>query len=379
MPVRIVAVTGAAGNLGTILCKKLYERGIKVFALARASDPIERIKPYVAELIVGSITNPADIRTLLNGADAVVNCAALLPASLALGEENFFNVNVKGAQVVLEEAHYHSIKKLVFLSTIGVLNHSFFLSKTDMFKYRTQGLDHYSRSKIALEKMLFKEGSSKKLDITILRPSFIYGPTFVSFWAEALETIKCKKMYLLGSGQGLFPLVHGDDVANYIIDRLEKPVDLGLPKVLYATDPFPMTTRNLFNLFANYFDVPAPRSIPTTIAYCAANIVELLPRFLRLNRLKLLTVRRVREYSTGYDLSAFLEAEDFDFNPRISIEKGMISMLDAFEDERRNAISTKNISHRRHWTYWFKSDANSLHKKPPLSSSHPKQVPFDRD
>lgn len=334
MTIKKVAITGIAGSLGTVLCKRLHERNIQVFGLARSGDPIERIQKYTSRLIVGSVDNASDVHEFLQGADAIVNCAGLLPASLALGEEQFFRVNVKGAELVLKQARENSIKKAVFLSTIGVLDHSYPTSKEDIFRYRTERLDHYTRSKIALEKMLLQESSSDNLDITILRPSFLIGETFVSIWSEVLETVKKGKMCLLGSGNGLFPLVHGNDVADYIIDILEQPIKLGPAKIAYVSDPFPVTARKLFDLFAAYFGVPKPRCIPTPIAYAAAKVVELIPKPFRFGRLKLLTGRRVREYSAGYNLSHILGSDNFGFKPKMQIEQGLISMLSAYEKER---------------------------------------------
>ena len=77
MTLGTIAVTGAAGALGTVICQRLKDRGDRIAALIRAGDPQEAIRPYVDRIVVGSVDDERSAEEALNGADALVNCAAL--------------------------------------------------------------------------------------------------------------------------------------------------------------------------------------------------------------------------------------------------------------------------------------------------------------
>ena len=74
----LVAVTGGTGFIGRCIVQRLLEGGWRVRALARRSDP--ELSDAGAEIVLGSLEDPARLRALVQSADAVVHCAGAIRA-----------------------------------------------------------------------------------------------------------------------------------------------------------------------------------------------------------------------------------------------------------------------------------------------------------
>jgi 2-alkyl-3-oxoalkanoate reductase len=87
----LVAVTGATGFIGRCIVQRLFQDGWRVRALARRADT--GLSDTGAEVVRGSLENPARLRELVRSADAVVHCAAAIRAP---SKEGYVQVNRDG-------------------------------------------------------------------------------------------------------------------------------------------------------------------------------------------------------------------------------------------------------------------------------------------
>ena len=100
-----VLITGGAGRLGISVCRAFLQQGfqVRVFDLET-----ERNKKSVkelcsqAEIFWGDITQPDSVREALEGVDAVVHMAAILPPVAYEKPELASKVNVGGTQIVVD-------------------------------------------------------------------------------------------------------------------------------------------------------------------------------------------------------------------------------------------------------------------------------------
>jgi len=329
---KIIAVTGAAGALGLALVSALRESGCSVRVLVTPRDDISRLHAVVDHLVVGSVEDEQCCDELVRGADAVINCAALLPNSLHLGEQKYRSVNVDGALNILRSANKHRLGKAVFLSTIGVVDHTLRRTIQDLFEYRTIFLDAYGKSKIELEKKLLEQSQKTSIEVLIVRPAFIYGPNSLGLWTPILDQVKAGTFKLLGNGEAFFPVVFEDDLAHYIVEMLLNNAVFRKDRVVITAGPYDLTMKHLFEMISQDMECPPPGRVPVWLAYLAAVVAERMPKKLRVGPLALLSRRRVKEYSIGYDLAPILDETSFGYSAKTPLRDGISRMVKAYRE-----------------------------------------------
>jgi nucleoside-diphosphate-sugar epimerase len=116
---RHVLVTGAGGLLGKAVVDHLRDLGVGVTAMLHAPGDLE-----AERVVVGDMTDAAFVREAVQGADAVVHCAALRAPMMGTAEEVFCG-NVTGTFTVLEQAGQAGIRRAVVSSSYSVLGLTF--------------------------------------------------------------------------------------------------------------------------------------------------------------------------------------------------------------------------------------------------------------
>src|SRR5262245_7857500 len=113
----------------------------------------------------------------MHGADTVVHCAALLPDALGRGPAPFREVNVEGTRAVMHHAMIHRVKRVIAMSTIGVVDHvSRTITPAQLLEYLPEPPDDYLASKIEAEKLLLAMRRDFTGVLAILRLAYVYGP-----------------------------------------------------------------------------------------------------------------------------------------------------------------------------------------------------------
>src|SRR5262245_47611335 len=107
-------VTGASGFVGGRVVKRLLRQGISVRAIVRETaelPPDERI-----EIVRGDFVDPETARRAVEGAQAVIHCAATAGPEL----EPVRRVNVDGTRALADAALEQRVQRFVQISTISV-------------------------------------------------------------------------------------------------------------------------------------------------------------------------------------------------------------------------------------------------------------------
>jgi len=110
-----VLVTGASGFLGQHVLAALRERGHHVRAMVRFPRLSEEWQDV--EEVVAALGDDASIAQALEGADAVVHCAARVARSG--NRADFFRDNVSGTSHLLAAAAAAGVKRFVHVSSIA--------------------------------------------------------------------------------------------------------------------------------------------------------------------------------------------------------------------------------------------------------------------
>lgn len=165
-----VLVTGGAGRLGITVCRTFLEHGFQVRVFDLATPYTRRtVKELTGKVEIrwGDITQPDAVRQAMNGVDAVVHMAAVLPPVADLKPELAAAVNVGGTRTIVEmlkEGGGHL--PFVFTSSAAVFGPS--PEATEPISVETrqpQPKGTYGETKLQAEELIRKAG----IDFVILR------------------------------------------------------------------------------------------------------------------------------------------------------------------------------------------------------------------
>lgn len=167
-----VLVTGGAGRLGIIVCKTLQNKGHHVRILDLASSRNRRSVRELgerAELFWGDINSEDSIRRALDGVDAVVHMAAILPPTTEANAELASKVNVEGTRTLVEAIKSQGRKiPFVFTSSVAIFGPTPESTEPVSVETNTPApVDVYGRTKLQAETVI----RQSNIDYTILRLS----------------------------------------------------------------------------------------------------------------------------------------------------------------------------------------------------------------
>lgn len=168
-----VAVTGAAGFLGTNLLRELVERGHEVTAVDRVR-PSAASEPGVS-WISGDVLDPASMRAALEGAEVVYHLVAVI--TLEQRNDLAWRVNTEGVRVVAEAALAVGARRMVHASSVHAFDQYACGGRIDENTSRSvdPGIPVYDRSKYQGEVEL-RSVIERGLDAVICNPTGVYGP-----------------------------------------------------------------------------------------------------------------------------------------------------------------------------------------------------------
>ncbi|MFD0000021.1 NAD-dependent epimerase/dehydratase family protein [Nocardia sp. NPDC127526] len=209
-----VAVTGAAGFLGTNLLRLLTDRGHEVTAIDRVR-PNGASEPGVT-WVSGDVLDPESMRSALEGAEVVYHLVALI--TLAHKNDLAWRINTEGVRVVAEAAKAVGVRRMVHTSSIHAFNQYSCGGTINERSPRSidPDLPVYDRSKFQGEVELRKV-IDDGLDAVICNPTGVYGPVDhsdsrinVTLWDSA----RGRTPVMIGGG---FDLVDVRDVAQGLV------------------------------------------------------------------------------------------------------------------------------------------------------------------
>jgi NADH dehydrogenase len=218
-----VVVTGASGFVGTHVCRILSETGWRIRALVR--DPVKaaaRLAHLPIELKHGDIRDPRYVRSVMDGAGAVVHLAAI---AIEHGSDNYMRTNAEATQIVVEAAETAGVDRFVHMSQNGSDSHSPYA---------------FLRSKGVAQDMVI----GSRLRWTVLRPSVIVGPedAFVNVLARLVRLSPI--LYPLpGGGTACFQPIFVDDVAHCV--RIALDTDETARGIYTLGGPAPLSLRQM--------------------------------------------------------------------------------------------------------------------------------------
>lgn len=224
-----VFVTGGAGYIGSILVRKLLEKGYEVTVLDLLLFGDEGVKDLVGEKRFKLIKD--DVRTFdpeyLREHDVVVDLAAISQPdpSCRIDQKLFYEINFVSAVRTTKLAAKKGVEKFIFTSTCSVYG---FQDNPVDESSPVNPLELYAKTKSMAEQHIMKISGITK---TILRLATVYGYSPKMRFdlvvnAMTLALYKYGKIFVGRPGTQKRPVVHIKDVAEAITVVVDTPRDL---------------------------------------------------------------------------------------------------------------------------------------------------------
>lgn len=215
-----IAVTGANGHLGNVICRTLLGQGFSVSAFCYSDN--KALKGLAMKRVQGNVLNQNDLETLLRDCDAVIHCAALISLN---GDPTgiVYKTNTEGARNVAEVAKRLGLKKMIHISSVHAVVEKPFDEKFDETRqYKTESSHIYDYSKALGEQMVFETLKDSNTQLVVIRPSSILGPFDFkpSEIGKAMLILYRGKLPFISAGG--YDFVDVRDVATSIVVALEK-------------------------------------------------------------------------------------------------------------------------------------------------------------
>ena len=225
---RNVLVTGAAGFIGSHLCKELIQKKYNVFGLS-LSNNFHNIKSLSKQknfcLLKGNIRNLNFLKKIIKKyhIKTIFHLAAALPHNDNLREPFLlFEVNARGTLNLLNAAYLNKVNKFIYASSSSVYSEPPEYLPVDE-DHPTRPSTIYGISK--LEGELHCAAYSKVMDVVVLRYCGAYGEGQDEHYATyrfIKQALKNKPITIYGDGKQSSDFTYIGDIVRGTILAMEK-------------------------------------------------------------------------------------------------------------------------------------------------------------
>jgi dihydroflavonol-4-reductase len=147
-----IFVTGATGFVGSHVARSLAAAGAELRLLTRKTSRTEHLEDLGAELVMGDLLQPDNLRGAMAGCDALVHVAADYRLWVP-DPKKMYTANVDGTKALLRLARETGVPRVVYTSsvaTMGFLSDGTIVDEETPVSIRNM-IGHYKRSKFLAE------------------------------------------------------------------------------------------------------------------------------------------------------------------------------------------------------------------------------------
>lgn len=153
-----VLLTGAFGTLGVATIDELLRQGHRVRCLDISNSANQKIAKRFGssiEVIWGDVTNPESVNQAVQGCEAVIHNAAVIPPGTEIHPERVEKINVEGTRNVIRALEKQpGDRPFVYPSSISVFGTEVPKGSLATAESSVIGTDRYTQQKLVCEKML---------------------------------------------------------------------------------------------------------------------------------------------------------------------------------------------------------------------------------
>jgi nucleoside-diphosphate-sugar epimerase len=297
-------VTGASGFIGSALLREFRRRGLPALGASRLAE-------QESEWAIGEIDGVTEWRSALDGVQCVVHTAGrahVLRDAEADPLGAFRRVNVEGTWRLATQAAETGVRRLVFISSIGVNG----ISTNGRGPFTSRDvpapIEPYGQSKLEAELVLQEIAASTELEVVIVRPPLVYGPGVRANFLRLVKLVQRGWPLPLGGVDNRRSLVALDNLVDMLICCTAHPAAAG--ETFLVSDNDDLSTPDLLGRVGAALGMPV-RLVP-------------MPRWLLLQGARLIGRRGEAERLLGsLQVDIRHTRELLGWEPPISVDEGI--------------------------------------------------------
>jgi nucleoside-diphosphate-sugar epimerase/predicted dehydrogenase len=278
-----VLVTGGTGFIGSHLVERLANMGHAPRVLCR---PTSRLDALLAlenvELAFGDVRDVGAMRQAMDGIELVYHLASARGGDWA----DYYRTTVTGTQNVLQAAEQAGVKRIVYVSSMGVLDAAHFPARGSIdeaypLEPQPEMRGYYSRAKLEAEQLVQQYVAVGKLEICLLRPGLVYGPrSKQSFLSDAGFRVSEGLALVTGLGGRRLRLIYVDNLVDAMLLAGQHPAAAG--RLYHIVDQEQPTVREYIRAFRDASGKPLKCVyVPTFAWMLGLGGVDLIMRALK--------------------------------------------------------------------------------------------------
>jgi len=317
-------VTGATGLLGSHIVEKLTAAGQPVRALVRPGSDGRLLASWGAQIAPGDVTDPASLQEAFKGVQTVYHAAA------QVGDwgrwDRFVAVTIQGTANMLEAARRAGVKRFLHISSISTYGHpdgeGLVLDETAPLGVGLYKWSYYSRAKVEAEKLVRAAHQRGDVPVTIVKPSWLYGPRDRASVPRLIRAIRAGKAKIIGPGTNRLNLTHAANEAEGCILAARNEKALG--ETYNLSNDGVITQAEYLNKIAECIGAkPVTRKVPYRLAYTAAFGMELFGHALGRTKPPLVTRYAVWLMGRKCFFSCDKARRELNWQPTIGYDEGI--------------------------------------------------------
>lgn len=250
---QIYLVTGAAGFLGSNVCRKLIENSHEVRGLVLDGDKYAGFVPKGTDVYFGNICKEESMDAFFDVPEGtsivLIHCASLVTVNPDY-RQSLIDVNVIGTENLIHKCLKHKgVCKMVYVGSTGAINelpHGESIAETDSYDADAV-VGWYSKSKAMASQLVMDAVKNRGLDACIVHPAGIMGPDDFSNSTTSRMLLEILQGKMQAGMKGKFNLCDVRDLASGCIAAAEK----GMKGESYILGNEEVTLKQLCGLLKN--------------------------------------------------------------------------------------------------------------------------------
>jgi len=276
------------------------------------------------QAVIGDLGDPRIVDHAVAGASVVYHVGAAMRG----GPNDFEAGTVWGTRNVVDACLKHHTQKLVYVSSLSVLDHAgrnpaATMTESSSFEPHPDKRGAYTQTKLTAEAMVSDAICDHALPAVIVRPGQIIGPGAERVTPNGTLAI-AGRWIAVGAPSQTLPLVYVDDVVDALLLASSEPAAVG--KIFNIVDPEIVTQGDYLarvkgKLGGELKLVRMPTGAFMTLAFGVEMLGKLLGRSVPLTRYRVRSLRPLANFDIG------AAQTQLGWNPRVGLRRGMDTMF----------------------------------------------------